>query len=175
VSKDYSKGNKDGHEDGKTGDNRLALRGAKRLLNIGSYLPGAENRDGQYIKGYVAGFQDEVRVSNVKLAPQGQSSTRPTGEQAMSNATSFAHQIELLLNLKQYLLDFQERLLGVSANYQRKVDALHGAGLMDETYRDFVEREVETTRAMITRLVDNIGASDIPAVEREIAYLERKL
>jgi len=28
---------------------------------------------------------------------------------------------------------------------------------------------------MITRLVDNIGASDIPAVEREIAYLERKL
>jgi len=33
VSKDYSKGNKDGHEDGKSGDNHLAFRGAKRLLN----------------------------------------------------------------------------------------------------------------------------------------------
>ena len=87
-------------------------------------------------------------------------------------ATSFSHQIELLQQLKQYLGDFQERLLGVSANYQRKVDELHGAGMMDETYARYVENELAQTQAMIARLVEHISLSDIPKVEREISYLE---
>lgn len=98
-----------------------------------------------------------------------------SGESSMSSATSFAHQVELLQQLKQYLSDFQERLLGVSQNYQRKVEAQHMAGMMEETYERFVERELAETQTLIQRLVDHIGAEDIPAIEREIAYLEQKL
>lgn len=99
-----------------------------------------------------------------------------TGDTTMSRPTSFSHQIDLLQNLKSYLAEFQERLMGVSANYQRKVDTLHQeGGMMDETYRDFVEQQLEPTRANISRLVDHIGVNDIPAVERAIAYLEQGL
>lgn len=90
-------------------------------------------------------------------------------------STSFSHQIELLLQLKQYLGDFQDRLLGVSANYQRKVDELHSAGMMDETYARYVENELVQTQSLIARLVDHIDANDIPKVESEISYLEQKL
>ncbi|WP_295386132.1 hypothetical protein [uncultured Thiodictyon sp.] len=174
MSQDFAIGNQHGHEDGRGGDNRLAARAARRLLDLGSYLPGAENRDDEYRRGYLAGFEDEVRVQRVTPAAPG--TPRPTGAAAMSNATSFAHQIELLQSLRHYLSEFQERLQGVSANYQRKVDALHAeGGLMDETYRDLVEQQVSETRALIERLVEHIGANDIPAVQREIGYLEQKL
>ena len=87
-------------------------------------------------------------------------------------ATSFSHQIELLQQLKHYLGDFQERLLGVSGNYQRKLDELHSAGMMDETYARYVATELAETQAFIARLVEHISHSDIPKVEREISYLE---
>lgn len=130
-----------------------------------------------YDKGYdwqqakAAGvFSSESDVTSKQSNPPIQ------GNASMSNAMSFAHQIELLQNLKQFLSEFQDRLIGASANYQNKVDRLHGEhGLMDETYRDYVEQQLEPTRQMIARLVEHIGDSDIPAVEREIAYLEPKL
>lgn len=171
MSKHFSNGNRDGHDDGKSGDNRLAVRSAERLLHVSAYLPGAENRDAEYRRGYVAGFADEVRVHHVAPADGSQGGGFP-----MSQATSFAHQIELLQNLKQYLMTFQERLGAVSEAYQRKVDQLHDeGGLMDETYRDYVVNCLEPTRALIARMVEHIDESDIPAVEREIQYLEPKL
>ena len=174
MTKDFSKGNQHGHEDGKEGDNHLAMRSVKRLFQPDQLLPGAENRHGEYRRGYLTGFEDEVRVTHVTVssAPATPSSANP-GASAMSHATSYAYQIELLQHLKQYLADFQERLLGVSANYQRKVDELHGeGGWMDETHRDFAENQLDVTRAMIANLVNHIAENDIPAVEREIGRLE---
>lgn len=62
MAKDYSNGYTQGQEDGKDGDNKLAMRSFKRLLNIGTWLPGAENRDAQFRTGYLAGFEDKVRI-----------------------------------------------------------------------------------------------------------------
>lgn len=224
MSKAFSQGNQDGHEDGKTGDNHLAKRAFKRLFNPLSYAPGAENRDDEYRRGYLAGFEDEVRVKQVipvdpantgaaMLDNQGRgqilddsriekpnqrnqensggalhTATDQIMQQTRANTaallganstmaqTSYAHQIELLEELKKYLGDFQERLMGVSANYQRKVDALHSeGGLMDETYRDYVEQQLEPTLTLISKLVEHIEDNDIPAVLSEIAELERKI
>ena len=160
------KGYTQGQQDGSDGDNKLAMRSAQRLVtDIGSWLPGADNRDHQYRAGYRAGFHDKVRIIQTTTAPEG----------SMSSTTSFAHQIDLLDELEKYLSDFQERLMGVSANYQRKVDGLHQAGMMGETYYRYVENELAQTQAMIAKLVEHISASDIPTVQGEIAYLEQKL
>lgn len=182
MAKDYSKGQKLGQQDGATGDNKLAFRSFKRLITeVGSWLPGADNRDAEFRAGYKDGFRDRVRTLQTTPAETATSSThrnrqnQPANGGSMSHSTSFRHQVELLQGLKQYLSDFQERLLGVSSNYQRKLDELHSAGLMDETYKRYVERELAETQAMIKRLVDHIDANDIPTVERETSYLEQKL
>jgi hypothetical protein len=131
----------------------------------------------EYRLGYAAGFDEAIGGDRLTLKHTELITNTPmTGATNVPNATSYAYQIELLENLKQYLTDFQERLLAVSANYQRKVDALHDeGGLMDETYRDFVEQQLEPTRVMIARLVEHIGNYDIPAVQNEINYLEPKV
>lgn len=66
MAKDFSKGDQLGHEDGKNGDNRLALRALQRIAtNPSSWLPGAENRDNEFRRGYLTGFEDEVRRPHV--------------------------------------------------------------------------------------------------------------
>ncbi|WGZ92737.1 MAG: hypothetical protein QJT81_12840 [Candidatus Thiothrix putei] len=217
MGKDYAEGYQQAREDG--GNNRLAMRAFKRLLNVSAYFPGFEARDAEFFDGYKDGVRDSVRViqttatgasmndtqgrghseRSVEITPQRPLENKPATEDVQAttsatlanlqeqvkaatystlnrgssmSATSFSHQVELLQNLKQYLGDFQERLLGVSANYQRKVDELHCAGMMDETYARYIENELAQTQAMIARLVDHISASDIPTVEREISYLE---
>jgi hypothetical protein len=119
----------------------------------------------------------ERRTASGKLTQTiTQSISQTTGGHSMSGDQNLAHQIELLQHLKAYLGEFQERLLGVSANYQRKVDHLHDeARLMDESYRRLVEHGLEPTRSLIRQLVDHISENDIPAVEREIAYYEQGL
>lgn len=97
-----------------------------------------------------------------------------TGGSSMS-ANSFAEQVALLQDLKNYLAQFQERLVGVSNSYRNKVDGLHNAGMMDETHRRYVENELAQTQSLIARLVEHIDANDIPKVESEISYLEQKL
>lgn len=94
------------------------------------------------------------------------------GEPSMSG-NSFAHQIELLLNLKQYLSKFQERLLEVSASYQHKLDELRAAGMMEETYARYVQNELAQTQAEIARLVEHISANDLPKVQKEIDFLSQ--
>ncbi len=93
------------------------------------------------------------------------------GEQSMSQG-SYSHQIELLQNLQSYLGEFQERLLGVSSNYARKVDNLHAEGMMLETYERYAENELQETQQLIRRLVDHISQSDIPAVKRAVELCE---
>ena len=70
MAKDYSKGYTQGQTDGKDGDNKLAMRSFKRLFtDIGSWLPGFDNRDAQFRTGYVAGFEDKVRIRQT-ITPQ---------------------------------------------------------------------------------------------------------
>lgn len=180
MSKDRSKGAELGTKDGTTGHNRLAFRSFQRMGKLTSWLPGIANRDQEFREGYKQAFQDRIRtIRTIQPISEAASpevpASKSTGVSSMSSETSFSHQVELLNNLKQYLHDFQERLLGVSANYANKVDALHGAGMMDETYQEFTASELAETRAMIQRLVDHIESSDLPAVEREINYLSQKL
>lgn len=86
---------------------------------------------------------------------------------------SIEHQIQLLQELENYLANFQEKLLGVSANYQRKVDALKSDGnLLSNIHRDYSVSQLEPTRASLAKVVEQISDNDIPAIKRYIAWLE---
>lgn len=90
--------------------------------------------------------------------------------------TNYAYQTELLMQLKSFLGQFQERLESASNSYQKKVDNLHGeGGLMDETYRDFVKEQLEPTRDLINKLIEHIEHNDIPAVKKAIRDIEHLL
>ena len=64
MAKDYSNGYTQGQTDGKDGDNKLAMRSFKRLLNIGTWLPGAENRDAQFRTGYLISAHDLTKIQS---------------------------------------------------------------------------------------------------------------
>lgn len=62
MSKTYSDAYTLGQKDGETGQNKLPWHAFKRMFtNVGVYLPGAGNRDDEWIKGYRQGFEDRVR------------------------------------------------------------------------------------------------------------------
>lgn len=172
MSKDYSKGNQDGHEDGRQGDNRLASRSLKRLFKPDQLFPGSTNRHDEYVRGYTTGFEDEVRGLVNKPAETTYNTTHQSGGAAMSRTTSIDEQIELLTELKTYLEDRQEKLMGLKGNYKRKVDALHESGLLQDVYDGFVDDCLDPTCSMLDNLIDHIGDNDIPAVENWIAKLE---
>ena len=46
---------------------------------------------------------------------------------------------------------------------------------MDETHQRYVAQELAQTKMMIARLVEHIEANDLPAVKREISFLEQKV
>lgn len=133
-----------------------------------------------YIKGYNEGYEKAILKEHNVFYPPSEptgtvSTTNTKGGQAMSQGTSYSEQIELLQQLQAYLGEFQEKLLGVSANYSRKVDALRESGMMLETYNHYVENELQATQQLILRLVDHISQSDIPAVKRAIEHCEEGL
>lgn len=223
MNNDYKEGYQQAREDG--GNNRLAMRAFKRLLNVGAYLPGFAARDAEFFDGYKDGVRDSVRVIQTtaiganmndtqgrgngegrveipaqratenqpatagtqatatasaaiaQLHKQVQATTHSTlsGGSSMSNdAADFHYQIQLLNELKQYLNTFQERLVGVSLQYQRKVEALRQAGMMKQTCERYLANEVAQTQALMIQLVEHIDTIDIPRVDTEIAYLESR-
>lgn len=124
-----------------------------------------------------SGIQATTSAALASLKTQVQAATHSTlsGGSSMSNeAADFKYQIQLLKELKQYLNDFQERLVGVSLKYQKKVEELRHAGLMKQTYERYVENELAETQALMIKLVEHIDNHDIPKVESEIAFLEQK-
>ena len=129
-----------------------------------------------YIKGYNEGYEKAILKEHNVFYPPSEptgtvSITSTKGGQAMSQG-SYNDQIELLQNLQSYLGEFQERLLGVSSNYARKVDNLRADGMMLETYERYAENELQETQQLILRLVDHISQSDIPAVKRAVELCE---
>lgn len=116
-------------------------------------------------------YATENGVATSSIISQTQSQVGKT----MSNATSFAHQIELLTQLKNYLQTFQERLDSVSKSYQNQLANLHDAGLMDEIARDYSNEELAMTKQKINDLISHIEGNDIPKVDKIIRYLEQGL
>ena len=192
MNNDYSKGMLHGHTDGKVGDNNLPSRAAKRLLKLDQLLPGAENRHDEYRRGYMQGFEDESRI---RAASESVSLTiSPLQEISMStndvrhNVPSQVHgivsgsgggqprfdmQLEMLRNLKQYLQAFQEKLNTQSTFYQKFVDDLSGDGMIVEMHQK-IEIEMMQTRQNLQNVISQIEGSDLPEVNKWIAYLENR-
>jgi hypothetical protein len=75
--------------------------------------------------------------------------------------------------LKQYLQAFQEKLNTQSFFYQKKVDELAGDGMILDIHNK-VEIEMQQTRLSLTNLIGQIEQSDLPEVNKWIAFLESR-
>jgi hypothetical protein len=134
-----------------------------------------------YIKGYNEGYEKAIlKEHNVFYPPaeppSGAGSTiHDQGGQSMSQGTSYDEQISLLEHLQAYLLNFQDGLATVSANYANKVNALGDSGMMRETYKAFSGQQLAETRQLIQNLVQHIDQDDIPAVKKEIQNCQEAL
>jgi len=92
----------------------------------------------------------------------------------MAKQTSYAHQIQLLIDLKSYLNNLQDRLNHVSMQYWSKSNDISQAGMFEETYSKFVQEYVYDTNQKIKDVVRQINERDIPFIEQQIAYLESR-
>jgi len=179
MVKDYSKGYDLGHTDGETGDNKLALRSFQRLGELSSWSPGIDNRDAQFRQGYMNGLEDKIRIRQTEnphtATPSTTFSPTDNGATAMANSgNSYASQIEMLTKIKGKLIDIQRELDNHSTNYRKALDYQWSAGMMKETYEDFVSNELAETQRLIKNLIDHLGANDIPKIQAEIDYLSPK-
>ena len=91
----------------------------------------------------------------------------------MANNT-WKHQIELADDIKRYLHGLQERLGAVSNDYMRKSESLKDAGMMEEDWLKFTQDCAQVTYHKIGSVVEQINESDIPFIEKYIAYLESR-
>lgn len=179
MASDRTQGAKEAAED--FPENKLAKRAFVKLAkNAFGLIPGSGARLDEHRDGYTQKHQlmanDVGRVVHVttdsgSTSPTSSSTISSTGASTMSSATSAEEQIQLLEDLKSYLNNFQEKLIGVSANYRRKADSLDGS-LLREVHQQFVETEVDPACELIVKLADMIADSSIPAVERRIQQLE---
>ena len=92
-----------------------------------------------------------------------------------NSGNSYASQIEMLIKIKGKLIDIQRELDNHSTNYRKALDYQWSAGMMKETYEDFVSNELAETQRLIKNLIDHLGANDIPKIQAEIDDLSRKL
>lgn len=176
MSNTFKNGSKRGRTDAAFGHDDLPSKQSKPIIDPPIKDAQPLTLEQEYRSGYVLGQQ----YAALKLQRQPQSIVTPQlskkeGGAIVGNANAFAGQIELLQNLRQYLLDFQERLDMVSKKYASKLEELHDAGLMDEIHRDFLEEQLEPTRNTIRHLINHIGYNDIPEVEKLISRLEEWL
>lgn len=169
MSDDYAKGAAAAAAD--MPHNRNALRSFQRIP--ATIRPGGDNM----VKEFSAGYTETHRAMSGDLHRNQTVSLAGVPAASISNSTSgapgmnAAEQIQHLEDLISYLGQFQERLMGVSSNYQRKVDALDGPVLQD-IHQQFVADELEPARALIAQLVDLIEGSSVPAVRRRIRQWE---
>ena len=82
MSKNYSEGYQQAREDG--GNNRLAMRAFKRLLNVSAYFPGFEARDAEFFDGYKDGVRDSVRVIQTTATGASMNDTQGRGNNERS-------------------------------------------------------------------------------------------
>jgi len=92
----------------------------------------------------------------------------------MSKQTSFDYQIQLLVELKNYLNNLQDRLNHVSMQYWSKSNDISQAGMFEETYSKFVQEYVYDTNQKLKDIVNQINERDIPFIEKQISFLESR-
>lgn len=184
----YREGGEHGAIDAATGKGkRYVIRNIRYALRPGFYLPGGSERYSEYRRGYNERYEDFIRwrspmnpalpAGTITETDKSNLSTQrsyPGGEN-MSESNSYARQIELMSHLRESLIACQEEILDMSRQYQKALDYVYDAGMMEETYKDFDDNIIPATRDMINNLSNHIRDNDIPAVDREIAFLEQKL
>lgn len=90
----------------------------------------------------------------------------------MPRITSYHAQLELAEELKKYLNGLQERLDVVIRHFEQEAGKLYDAGMMDETFNDFVNNYMNETNNKIRSVIDIVNGRDIPFVDDYIGRLE---
>lgn len=89
----------------------------------------------------------------------------------MARSENFGYQIELALELKNFLIRLQENLAEAAKMYQNTSSNLYEAGMMEEKHL-VLEGYMNETNSLISNTVNKIAEADIPFVDRYIRYLE---
>lgn len=178
MSKTYSDAYALGQKDGETGENRLSWRAFKRTFtNPGSYLPGAGNRDDEWIKGYRQGFEDRVR--ELRVAPPStkgsQVNTLDHSQNNFSNTFSgapggsggggsntFAYRISVAESLYEQIV----RLVKFIENTATEFDGLFEKHqqLVGEFFFDLQTDNVKPRKLELEVLAEALASEDAPAV-----------
>lgn len=93
----------------------------------------------------------------------------------MANKTSYYHQKELLIKLKETLEVFREDMSNVARNYKNSVQNLHDQdGLMDETYNEYYVNYMNPTIEILNSILERIDTEDVAFIEKEISFLSSR-
>ena len=90
----------------------------------------------------------------------------------MPKITSYQAQLALAAELRKSLDELQQ---GLEKNYQdivKKACELHDAGMMEETYKNFVDNYMEETVKKIKSVINIVNERDIPFVNEYMKRLE---
>lgn len=180
MNKSFSDGYALGQADGSDGENRLAMRSwVRSFTNLGSYLPGAENRDDQWINGYRNGFEDKVRHIYVQPFSKDDASMNnltssrgpdvPGTDSTGANNT-FAHRIAVARNL----YDQAVRLRNFLHHTQRSFSTLFAQHdlLAGEFFNDLLHYHIRPRLQEMALLADNVQTLDQPKIQRLVEKYE---
>jgi nucleoid DNA-binding protein len=157
MSKTYYNAYQLGQQDGINGHNRLPFRSFTRMLtNIGVYLPGAANRDDEWLKGYRAGFEDSIRKINI-------------GDDSMSKINDWDHQISVATSLWKVIDDTANLLDDVKNQLQQLVNG--HSDLMQGNFFVFCENHIKPRIKNFSDLIIILQQTDSPAVQKMIQGL----
>jgi hypothetical protein len=137
------------------------------LTNPVTFLSGTHSNEFQ--RGYHKGFEHAIQRPKVEIVNPPSSSTTTSNPNTIM--PSIPGQIGLLQDLRGFLSQLQTALNNAATSYQRRVDALHAEGLIDDFHRDLSSECLSATTQEINQLVSNIEARDIPQVQEIISYL----
>lgn len=183
MSKTYSEAYALGQKDGEQGENKMAWRSFTRTLtNVGSYLPGAENRDDEWLKGYRQGFEDQVRLVNVNIKQEGGgamglnsfSGVGSDGYSATSGGqNSFAHRIAVAENLYQQVLT-TERVLYQTEQDFGQLFVRHEL-LASEFFNDLLTYHIRPRIAQIQAITETVSQIDRPVIQSFILKYQQAI
>lgn len=167
-------------------------------------LPGAQAREAEFRDGYRdthrAKSTDSQRVIQAKLGgtPSADSSSTQTEGPAMSSSRSYANQVaaqvnsvhnnaggssgtlsyqaqvDLLQELRAYLLRFETGLDKAASDYRQKVAYLEGL-MMQEDHRGFEQNHLAPALSLINQLRQLIMDESVPVLDQAIGdYLNHR-
>lgn len=167
MSKSYSEGYTLGQQDGAGCENRLPARAWMRLAHVGSYLPGAENRDDEWRKGYRQGFEDRVRQVNVVQrsgeTAMGLNQSGGMGAAAAGGGTNtFAHRIAVARSLYEQALRLQ-RFVEQTGEDFGALFSRHDV-LVGEFFNDLLTYHIRPRMQQLYDLAESVQTQDRPRI-----------